>query len=579
MGAMLALAGCPRFTNDGLACGANDSCPPGYHCAGDKRCWKLGQNPDLSASVNHGSDAGVSVDLAGPSPADLSGVTRADLANAVTGPDMAPSLGIGQLCGSKGDCLSHNCVDGVCCDLPCAAACMSCNQSTNLGKCTPVAPGNTPSHGTCGPDLPSSCARNGKCDGAGNCQDYDSSTVCGTSTCTGTTFTGAPHCDGMGTCVKPTATSCGVYNCDTNGACFTACTGTGFTDGHCSASSPGCSNNSCGKRANGQPCPDGASDCTSGNCVDGVCCLSTQAQCNGCQTCNGSTPGTCTNVVGGDPHKVCPTNASTCQAGGCSGGTCAPSPGGTVCGSSCTSTNMFAVAKCSGTATGCPAAGAPTACPGDLVCADPSSCKQSCGGDGDCIATDWCNGSNCQPRGGAGASCTPNGTTCTAASCDQCASAGCLTFYRDADGDGYGDPNTPGHFCGSAPGGYVTDNTDCCDVANDAGAAMTHPGQTGWFTSANACGNYDYDCVNGEVAEFTVVGSCSQSGKCDSSETYSCDFAAGWVGSVAACGQSANYLTGCGSTCCSKICEGGTACCGGRCTGVNTSASKTQACH
>ncbi len=59
-------------------------------------------------------------------------------------------------------------------------------------------------------------------------------------------------------------------------------------------------------------------------------------------------------------------------------------------------------------------------------------------------------------------------------------------FYRDADGDGYGDPNTAKHAC-AAPAGFVTDATDCDDT-NGA----VHPG------ADEICDGIDNNC-NGLV--------------------------------------------------------------------------------
>ena len=75
----------------------------------------------------------------------------------------------------------------------------------------------------------------------------------------------------------------------------------------------------------------------------------------------------------------------------------------------------------------------------------------------------------------------------------DCASLNCVTFYVDHDGDGYGETNKTIQFCeesGAAPpAGYVTQGGDCCD--SDANAV---PGQTKYFTSADACGSWDYNC-------------------------------------------------------------------------------------
>jgi hypothetical protein len=61
-------------------------------------------------------------------------------------------------------------------------------------------------------------------------------------------------------------------------------------------------------------------------------------------------------------------------------------------------------------------------------------------------------------------------------------------YFRDADGDGFGDPSVRVRAC-TAPPGYVANNTDC----NDANAAV-HPG-------ADEVGNGVDDNCNGQIDE------------------------------------------------------------------------------
>jgi hypothetical protein len=62
------------------------------------------------------------------------------------------------------------------------------------------------------------------------------------------------------------------------------------------------------------------------------------------------------------------------------------------------------------------------------------------------------------------------------------------TFYRDADGDGYGSPTVTTQAC-AAPAGYVGNSADC----NDASAAV-HPG------AAEVCNGVDDNC-DGQIDE------------------------------------------------------------------------------
>ena len=67
-----------------------------------------------------------------------------------------------------------------------------------------------------------------------------------------------------------------------------------------------------------------------------------------------------------------------------------------------------------------------------------------------------------------------------------------ITFYRDADGDGYGNAAVTTQAC-VAPTGYVTDNTDCNDNPA-AGGAGIYPGAT------ETCNGVDDNC-NGQIDE------------------------------------------------------------------------------
>jgi hypothetical protein len=199
-------------------------------------------------------------------------------------------------------------------------------------------------------------------------------------------------------------------------------------------------------------------------------------------------------------------------------------------------------------------------------CTDATgACGTSCNTSDDCLSTDFCNGNltppQCTPKKGNGLACvTPDqcssnacsgpaggkvccntscdgqGQTCTAAgSVGKCQCAGvtcaagvaCQIFYRDADGDTYGNASgtilagtaAAGCMGSTPPAGFVADNTDC-----DDGDANVHPGQTAFFTTASAGLHiWDYDCnktVDKQTPEYPG-GTCKFCGPVGACSAYS----------------------------------------------------------
>lgn len=205
------------------------------------------------------------------------GLTDNVPANACAGANQCDGNGncrkaTGQGCGGANECVSGFCVDNICCEDACSGTCMACDVSGMLGMCV-----NVPT---------------GQDDGA----------CSGTQSCDGT---GACKVDDGGACTPATAAQCSSGICADDVCCNNACTATcmacnvsgdegtcinvppGLDDDNatmtCTGASQSCDGMGACKKDKGAVCVMD-SECTSGNCVDGVCCESacttTCFQCN-----------------------------------------------------------------------------------------------------------------------------------------------------------------------------------------------------------------------------------------------------------------------------------------------------------
>jgi hypothetical protein len=351
-------------------------------------------------------------------------------------------------------------------------------------------------------------------------------------------------------------------------------------------------------KVNGQACA-GAYECTSGACVDGVCCGSTcTGTCTACTSARTGQPdGTCAAIVSGGADARCPANPPCGDDGTCDGTAhCHVAPLGTSCGAgaSCTSGVTQPATICDGS--GSCFTPAPQVC-APFVCSGPG-CSTTCLSSADCSANAQCAGGTCV---------TNTGGACTGAS--QCASGACVdgvccssactgtcmgcSNAKTGAGDGTCATDLAGIAdarCGSAPpcgntglcasGGScaVASTTTSCRAASCSGGTATAAANcdgagacptpvtttcSPYACAATACKTTctaDADCVSADycasgvcVVKKTVGSSCTASNQCGSA--FCCN---------SLCVNAQTDGNNCGS--CGHICGAGSGCSSGACS-------------
>src|ERR1019366_5284331 len=432
----------------------------------------------------------------------------------------------GGQCSSAKDCQSGYCAQGVCCNSDCTAACMTCNLTSSLGKCTAVADNSPDPQAKCAVTLQNTCGTTGACK-SGAYADWDKGKNCAPAACaTNTSATPASACDGAGKCVTPNNIDCGNYICSVANK---ACNGSCKTDADCNSPNS-CVNGSCGRRSNGAAC-SGGDQCSSGFCTEGVCCDSACADASTgglCKSCKVSgNVGKCSNVASGqsDPKQRCA--ASNPSAGDCSNdGTCngngACRPWLTTMGcrnASCTGHTLTAAANCDG-AGHCPAS--TTSDCGPFPCNSGSaSCLTTCTSDANCFnetclkTTNRCgnklaNGQDCQANSDCVNNVCTEGVCCNTAcggACQSCAVSSKVGTCSNIAANGTPRDNTT---CAANP---PCGNTGKCGGAGSC--QLAGPG--------TGCGNASCSApVSGQSLAKIPAPTCDGSGKCQTGSPNSC---------------------------------------------------------
>lgn len=226
----------------------------------------------------------------------------------------------GGACSLGAECISGFCADGVCCNTACGGLCQACTAALKgsgaSGTCGSIAAGADPQN-----ECAAGACVTGACNGSGACGQVANGTSCGMASCTSGTEYDAPTCQ-AGVCTNdPTPTLCSPYVCDAGApACLDAC----VSAADCVSSAYYCdvaTGDCLLEKANGLACDDGV-ECTSGFCVDGVCCSTAcDALCLSCTAAlkGSGADGSCGPTgAGQESDNECP-GIPTCNGAGACG--------------------------------------------------------------------------------------------------------------------------------------------------------------------------------------------------------------------------------------------------------------------
>ncbi len=494
-------------------------------------------------------------------------------------PAVAPAVkkGLGLACACNIECGSGFCVDGVCCNLACSGACVSCNLAGKMGECAPVAVAAPDPHSICKKEDPSTCSQDGTCNGLGGCAKFKTGTMCKPSACSGGELIPASICNGNGTCIVGNPIACAPYACIDN-ACRASCTNSAdcATPNLC-RDIPGLGL-SCGKKMLGQDCKLPV-ECASNFCADGVCC---DSGCSGkCMYCKSPDKrGRCTPVAADvgdqraaagvtDPTKICVDQGSTsCGTNGkCNGnGGCQTYSNGTVCrAESCDAAtsryNSEGVCQNGSCAVSDPLVCAPYKCNG-------ARCATGCTVTDQCQVPRICQAGECGKKP-VGSICGA-GTECGSGFCAQ--GACCATACKDSC-----------YSCGLA-GSRGTCKPVAKNVRDPQGQCQDQGpascGTDGFCDGTGRCRFYanTTNCVQGTCTDgvATLPSKCDGKGKCTGqgnetcapyvcSQQGSCFTSCTTTGGQCAVGKACDPQNSCGKNALGSRCVQGPDCLSGNC--------------